>query len=58
MAIEGLFDLIGDFIYDRAFDKEKSLKRRLPYIIFLCFNTNTNTNINYCLFNYRWYLFN
>lgn len=33
MAIEGLFDLIGDFIYDRAFDKEKSLKRRLPYII-------------------------
>ena len=32
-AIEGLFDLIGEFISDRAFDKKKALKRRLPYII-------------------------
>ena len=33
-AIEGVFDLLGEFIYARAFNKEKSLKRRLPYIIF------------------------
>ncbi len=26
-AIEGLFDLIGEFISDRAFDKKKALKK-------------------------------
>lgn len=33
MALEGLFDLIGEFIFDKAFDKKKTLKLRLPYII-------------------------
>lgn len=33
IALEGLFDLIGEFILDRAFDKKKALKKRLPYII-------------------------
>ena len=32
IAIEGLFDLLSEFIYARAFNKEKSLKSRLPYI--------------------------
>lgn len=34
IAIEGLLDLITEFILDRAFDKKKTLKKRLPYIIF------------------------
>lgn len=33
IAIEGLLDLIGEFILDKAFNKKKSLKTRLPYII-------------------------
>lgn len=32
IAIEGLFDLLSEFIYARAFNKEKSLKSRLSYI--------------------------
>ena len=31
IAIEGLLDLITEFILDRAFDKKKTLKKRLPY---------------------------
>ena len=27
IALEGLFDLIGEFILDRAFDKKKALKK-------------------------------
>ena len=34
IAIEGLLDLITEFILDRAFNKKKTLKKRLPYIIF------------------------
>ncbi len=34
IAIEGLLDLMTEFILDRAFDKKKTLKKRLPYIIF------------------------
>lgn len=33
MALEWLFDLIGEFIFDKAFDKKKALTSRLPYII-------------------------
>ena len=33
IALEWLFDLIGEFILDRAFDKKESFKKRLPYII-------------------------
>lgn len=32
-AIEGLFDLLAEFILDKAFDKKKALKERLLYII-------------------------
>ena len=32
-AIEGLFDLLAEFILDKAFNKNKTLKERLPYII-------------------------
>ena len=32
-ALEGLFDLIGKFILDKAFNKNKTLKERLLYII-------------------------
>ena len=34
IAIEGLLDLMTEFILDKAFDKKKTLKKRLPYIIF------------------------
>ena len=52
IALEGLFDLIGEFILDRAFDKKKALKKITLYNC-LYFNTN----INYFMFNCRWYLF-
>ena len=32
-TIEGLFDLLAEFILDKAFDKKKALKERLLYII-------------------------
>lgn len=32
-AIEGLFDLIAEFVLDKAFNKKKALKTRLPYIV-------------------------
>ena len=32
-AIEGLFDLLAEFILDKAFNKNKTLKERLLYII-------------------------
>ncbi len=32
-ALEGLFDLIGKFVLDKAFNKNNTLKERLPFII-------------------------
>lgn len=53
IAIEGLLDLITEFILDRVFDKKKNSKKEIAIYNILHFNIK----FNYCLFIDRWYLF-
>ena len=53
IAIEGLLDLITEFILDRAFDKKKTLKKEITIYNILRFNIK----FNYHMLIDRCYLF-